>query len=172
VTRARKTAPVPAAEIVSEASSDLARLPAPTLAMRERILAACATNDIEALRIPIDWNELRPLFERSGARPAGADPIEVLMSLSFDRKGRESLRLAREVLTQPFVQITRGPVTLYEWPAFARRPAPPADEEASRALWSCVRFADLPRSNEEGRPHVTRLAIGADGVWHYFWNVG
>jgi hypothetical protein len=137
--------------------------------MRDKILAACATGDIEALRIPIDWNELRPMFQKGGAP---ADPIETLKALSFDRKGRESLAIARAVLAQPFVKITRGPVTLYEWPAYARHPAPPADEDAARALWRCVRFADLARSNEQGRPHVTRLAIAADGVWHYFWNVG
>jgi hypothetical protein len=165
VTRARKTAPP--AEAVSEPIFDVETLPAATRAMREKILAACATGDIEALRIPIDWNELRPMFQRGGAP---GDPIETLTALSFDRKGRESLALARAVLAQPFVRITRGPVTLYEWPAFARRPAPPADEDEARALWRCVRFADLARSNAEGRPHVTRLAIAADGVWHYFWS--
>nr|WP_255608876.1 hypothetical protein [Methylosinus sp. Sm6] len=148
--------------------TDLSLLSAATRAMREKILAACETGDIEALRIPIDWNELRPMFQRGGAP---ADPIETLKALSFDRKGRESLALASAVLAQPFVRIARGPVTLYEWPAYARHPAPPADEDAARALWSCVRFSDLARSNAEGRPHVTRLAIAADGVWHYFWSV-
>jgi hypothetical protein len=168
----RRSAPPPTAEIVSDAMVDLASLPVGVRAMRDKILSACEQNDIEALRIPIDWNELRPMFERGGPHAAGADPIEVLKDLSFDRKGREILSLLRAVLAQSFVQITRGPFILYEWPAYARRPAPPADEDAARALWSCVRFADLSRSNEEGRPHVMRLGIGADGVWHYFWNVG
>jgi hypothetical protein len=68
------------------------------------------------------------------------------------------------------VRIRRGPFESYEWPAHARMPAPPANEAESRALWACVRFADLGRSNSEGRPHVMRLGIGADGVWHYFWS--
>ncbi|MGE5387668.1 MAG: hypothetical protein ACM3NE_02165, partial [Hyphomicrobiales bacterium] len=71
---------------------------------------------------------------------------------------------------QPYVVITRGPVTLYEWPAFARQPSPPANEEDARARWSCVRFADLSRSNADGRPRVTRIGIASDGVWHYFWS--
>jgi hypothetical protein len=33
-----------------------------------------------------------------------------------------------------------------------------------------VRFADLSRSNADGRPRVTRIGIASDGVWHYFWS--
>jgi hypothetical protein len=163
-------------ETVSPPSRDLSLLPAPVAAIREKILAARARGrelgDIEPLRIPIDWNEARPLFERSGIHPAGTDPIEILKSLSFDGKGREILALVRAVLEQPYVRISRGPFVTYEWPAFARAQTPPANEEEARALWSCVRFADLARSNAEGKPHVMRLGIGADGVWHYFWSEG
>lgn len=166
----KKTASPPATEAVSEPIADLSTLPAPVRAIRDKVLAACDTGDIEALRVPIDWNEVRPMLERGARRPAGADPIATLQALSFDGKGRETLAVARAVLTQPFVQITRGPVTLYEWPAYARRPSPPADEDSARALWACVRFSDLARSNEEGAPHVMRIGVGADGVWHYFWN--
>ena len=63
-----------AVETISEPFRDLATLPAPVRALRDRILAACDTGDIEALRIPIDWNEVRPLFERGARRPAGAEP--------------------------------------------------------------------------------------------------
>jgi hypothetical protein len=159
-----------AVETISEPFRDLATLPAPVRALRDRILAACDTGDIEALRIPIDWNEVRPLFERGARRPAGADPIETLKALSFDRAGRETLSLARAVLTQPFVRVARGPFQSYEWPAYARRPTPPANEEEARALWACVRFSDLAASNAQGRPKVMRIGVGADGVWHYFWN--
>ena len=112
----------------------------------------------------------RPLFERGAKHPAGTDPIEVLKALSFDGKGREILALANAVLSQPYVRIKRGPFESYEWPAYARTLSPPGTDREWRALWACVRFADLGRSNAEGRPHVMRLGIGADGVWHYFWN--
>jgi hypothetical protein len=166
-THSRKPAP---GEIVSAPSSDLAILPPPVAKLREKILDACAKGDIEALRVPIDWNEVRPLFERGAKHPAGSDPIETLRSLSFDGKGQEILSLARAVLAQPFVKIKRGPFESYEWPAYARAPAAPAGENEWRALWRCVRFADLVRSNADGRPHVMRLGVGADGVWHYFWS--
>jgi hypothetical protein len=166
MTRSRKETP----DLVSEPSSDLAALPAPVAAIYAKIVAALEKNDVEALRIPIDWNEVRPLFAKGGTFRAGTDPVEILKAQSFDGKGREILTIARAVLAQPFVKVTRGPVTLYEWPAFARRPTPPASVAEARARWNCVRFADLPRSNAEGRPRPMRLAIASDGVWHYFWS--
>jgi hypothetical protein len=166
MTRAPRATP----DSVSQPIADLGALPAPVAALRAKILAALEKNDIEALRIPIDWNEVRPLFAKSGAFKAGTDPIDILKALSFDGKGRETLAIARAVLAQPFVRIARGPVTLYEWPAFARRPSPPASEEEAQARWACVRFADLERSNREGKPRPARIGVASDGVWHYFWS--
>jgi hypothetical protein len=155
-------------DLVSPPSRDLGALPAPVAAIREKILAACDKGELEALRIPIDWNETRPLFERGGKKhPAGTDPIAILRALSFDSRGFEILNVARAVLTQPFAKIQRGPVTLYEWPAFS---GPPLSEAEERAQWSCVRFFDFARAQELGRPLVTRMGFGADGVWHYFWS--
>ena len=170
--RRMNRARTPAGDIVSAPQSDLLRLPAPVTAIRDKILAALEKNDVEALRIPIDWNETRPLFAKSGTFAAGTDPIEILKALSFDGKGQETVRIARAVLAQPFVTIIRGPVTLCEWPAFARHSAPPATEEEARTRWSCVRFADLSRSNADGKPRATRIGIASDGVWHYFWSEG
>jgi hypothetical protein len=167
--RARPPAAAPV-ENISPPSADFAALPRPVAAIREKILAAAAKGDVEALRIPIDWNEVRPLFERGGKHPAGTDPIDILKSLSFDGKGREILTLVRAVLAQPYVKIVRGPFVLYEWPAFARAPAPRAGLDEAAAQWACVRFADLAVSNAEGRPRAMRLAIAEDGVWHYFWS--
>lgn len=166
MTRAKK----PAADVVSAPSTDLAALPAPVAAIRDKILAALDKNDVEALRIPIDWNEVRPLFAKSGTFKAGTDPIEILKTLSFDGKGRETLSILRKILAQPYVKITRGPVTIYEWPAFASKPDALANAEEAQTRWECVRFADLSRSNAEGKPRPARIGIASDGVWHYFWS--
>jgi hypothetical protein len=163
--------PTPAQQkpgIVSAPSRDLAALPAPVVAIRAKILEACAKGELEALRIPIDWNETRPMFQRSGGtRPASHDPIETLRTLSFDRKGIEILNVAQAALSQAYAKIERGPVTLYEWPAFA---SPPATPEEERGFWRCVRFYDYARPLPDGRPRITKLGFGADGVWHYFWS--
>jgi hypothetical protein len=160
----------PKSELVSAPSRDLAALPAPVAAIRAKILEACAKGELEALRIPIDWNETRPMFQRSGTkRPAGHDPIEALRALSFDRKGLETLNVAKAALSQPYAKIIRGPVTIYEWPAFGGPPTTVRDE---REFWRCVRFYDYARPLPDGRPRITRLGFGADGVWHYFWSEG
>jgi hypothetical protein len=155
-------------ETASKPIRDLSPLPSQVRAIRDKILAACDKGELEALRIPIDWNETRPMFERgAGKHPAGTDPILILRALSFDSRGFEILNLARAVLSQPYAKIQRGPVTIYEWPAFSGAPLSEAEE---RAQWSCVRYADLARSQEEGRPRVMRMGFGSDGVWHYFWS--
>ena len=151
-------------DAISPPSTDLAALPRPVAAIRDKILAACEKGDLEALRVPIDWNETRPLFAKG---PHGPDPIATLRALSFDSRGFEIINIARAVLAQPYAKIVRGPVTLYEFPAFA---GPPKTDAEERAQWSCVRFFDLARSIEQGRPRIMRMGFGSDGVWHYFWS--
>jgi hypothetical protein len=156
-------------DIVSAPSSD-ARLPPPRVAaMRAKILEACAKGDIEALRIPIDWNEMRPLFERGAKRPPGEDPVERLKALSFDGKGRETIDLLRTILRQPFVTVTKGPTTLYVWPSFAVAPLVDPTPEERQIMLACVRFVDLHGAEPNGKPAPMEIAIGADGTWHYFW---
>lgn len=163
-----KPAPRP---IVSEPRSDAGALPRPVAAIRQKILQACATRDIEALRIPIDWNEVRPLFERGAKRAPGEDPVERLKALSFDGKGQEILALLRNVLRQAFVVETRGKTQMYVWPAFALKPPADPSPDERQVMLACVRFADLGRSDATGRPPPMRVGVSSDGVWHYFWSV-
>lgn len=156
-------------ETVSAPMTDAAALPPPVAAMRQKILQACAKGDIEALRIPIDWNELRPLFERGARRPPGEDPVARLKALSADSAGQEILSLLRAVLRQAFVKVERGPTTLYVWPAFALRPPADPTPQEREIMLTCVRFADLSNPKADGKATPMELAIGADGVWHTFW---
>lgn len=137
--------------------------------MRARILAACRMGNIEALRVPIDRNEVRPLFDKSAGRAPGADPVATLKALSFDGDGRETLALLRAVLSQACVRERRGPVVVYIWPAFAVAPPESPSAEERGVMLTCLRFADLARLGT-GRPPFMRVGIGEDGVWHYFWN--
>ncbi len=158
-------------ETISDPITDPDLPPPPVVAMRRRILDACARRDIEALRIPIDSNEVRPMFERGARRPPGEDPIERLKALSFDGRGLEIIMLLHAVLRQSFVVVTSGPTRMFVWPAFALKPplTPTSDERLS--MLACVRFADLGRPNPGGSmPPPMRVGIGADGVWHYFWS--
>lgn len=156
--------------VVSAPIADLAALPERVTAMRQKILEACRKNDVEALRIPIDWNEVRPLFERGAARPPGADPIAVLKSLAFDADGYETLLLLRAVLRHACVRETIGRHTNYVWPAFAFHPPVEPTPDARARMAACVRFSDFVKNGGTAQP--MRVGIGADGVWHYFWAQG
>lgn len=156
-------------DIVSDPIGDPGLLPPPVAAMRRRLLDACGKNEIEALRIPIEWNEVKPLFERGARRPPGEDPVERLKALSADGKGYETLATLRAVLRRSYVTVKRGPTLLYVWPFFARRPlADPTPDERAIML-TCVRFDDLGSAAFDGAPAPMELAIGADGTWHWFW---
>jgi len=123
-------------------------LPAQVAAIRNKILWALE-NDLEALRIPIDWNEMRPLFAKSGSFRAGTDPIEILKAQSFDTKGYEILRILKNISLNLISKSPARPITLFEWPAFrAAQPNAFHPRKNSLKQWSCVRFADLKESEQ------------------------
>ena len=69
-------------------------LPAPVREMRDAILAAVQSGDIEDLRVAVEWNELRPHV----ADEAVDDPIAYWKRISGDGEGREVLAVLGEIL--------------------------------------------------------------------------
>ena len=118
-----------------------------------------------------------PALVTGAARRIGRALALEAASLGYDvaihcrEADADSASLAAEISTEPqaYAKIQRGPVTIYEWPAFA---SPPKTLDEERAFWSCVRFFDYARPLPDGRPRVTKLGFGEDGVWHYFWSEG
>ncbi len=161
--------PQPVADAISEPSSDLDALPPRVRALRDKILEAVSSGDIEALRPAIEWNETPPIFAR-GARPlAFSQLVEFLRTRSFDGKGAEILAILGAIFEQPYVRVRRGPVETYVWPAFAARQWPDPTPETRIAMYRCSRFANIRLTNDIGLPLIERVGIGADGTWHYFW---
>ncbi|MDP2356709.1 MAG: hypothetical protein Q8M31_11700 [Beijerinckiaceae bacterium] len=155
-------------ETTSAPSRDLAALPERVRAMRELILEAVESGDIEDLRRPIERNETLPIFATGAERPRTfADVVGFLKAQSFDAQSRETLAIIAAIFDQAYAKITRGPVVTYEWPAFAARSMGEAGDEERREMWRCVRFADFASSSDKA-PAIERIGIGADGTWHYF----
>ncbi len=155
-------------ETISPPTRDLAALPERVRAMRELILEAVESGDIEDLRRAIERNETLPIFATGPARPRSfAGAIDFLKAQSFDAHGRETLAIITAIFDQAYARISRGPVVTYEWPAFAARTLGEASEDERREMWRCVRFAGLASSLDK-TPPVERIGIGADGTWHYF----
>jgi hypothetical protein len=146
---------------------DVSKLPAPVRALRERILAAAKTGDIE---------QLKPIID-SGAHPPnlGADakedkdPIGYLKSISGDSEGREILAILTDVLSAGYVHVDVGtPQELYVWPYFARYPidqlTPPQLVELFRLLTS----SDYEEMKNFGAYLFFRVGIAPDGQWSEF----
>ena len=151
-------------ETIAAPSRDLAALPERVRAMRELILEAVESGDIEDMRRAVERNETLPIFATGAQRPRTfADVVEFLKTRSFDGQGRETLAIIAAIFDQPYAKITRGPVVTYEWPAFGKAPS----DDERREMWRCMRFASLASSPDK-TPPIERIGIGADGTWHYF----
>ena len=166
-------------------TSSTSALPLPVLEMREAILAAARSGDIEELRVPMQWNELPPEIDApaageampqspGAAAPAGAaagkaDPIAQLRRASADGLGHEVLGALAAILEADPAVVPHGRDVenskLYVWPGFAIRTLSPASPE-DRALVERVSPADTEPSLKAGKYLGWRIVIGADGTWH------
>src|SRR4029079_11336569 len=85
----------------------------------QRVFAASHSGTIEDLRVPLDWNELKP----ETAAPAGEDPIAYWKKTSGDGNGREILAVLADTLPMraaelPFGQDLENNI-IYVWPYLA-----------------------------------------------------
>ena len=140
--------------------------------MRDKILEAAETRDLNALRAAIERNETLPLFGASGDRPKSfATVIDFLKALSFDGEGVEILTLLESVLSAPFVKATQGVHVSWVWPADGLAPLPPesaGSQDTALMRWRYIAFADATAGKSEANAMIQRLAIGDDGTWHAF----
>lgn len=167
----KKPAPAPRKpqEKVEGPFSDTGLLPPRVDAMREKILEACTTGNIENLRPAIERNEVMPLFGKAGDRPKSfATVLEFLRQRSFDGKGRETLALLEAALTSDFAKVLRGQHLTYVWPSLALLPLKEVDTETRLAMLRCIAFSDLAMVDGKSPPPFQRVEIGEDGTWHAF----
>jgi hypothetical protein len=136
--------------------------------MREAILAAAHSGRIEELKVPLDWNELKPDL---GA-PQGADLIAYLKKLSGDGEGREILAILANILEMKPAAVPLGKDiennTIYVWPylAEAKLDALTPAEEVDLLRLVSPEKAKAMRAAKKWT--WWRLSIGADGTWHSF----
>ena len=158
---ATKPAPVSPA---SQVSFDPEALPAPVRAMREAILEAARTGQIEALRVPLELNELRPSI---GANP-GEDPIAYWRTASEDGQGLTILARLVDLLSSGYARKGQGKEALYIWPSFAEQPLDRLTRAQLVDLYRLHTPDEVRTMLAAGRYTGYRLSIGADGVWHFF----
>lgn len=162
----RKQQARPAADL--EISYGTAKLPAPVAEMREAILAAVRSGNIEELRHAFELNELKPEL---GPEPVG-DPVAYWKKISGDGEGREILAVLAELLDAGYVTLPLGRDLennrIYVWPYFAEVPLAKLTPAQQVELLRLVPPAAAKEMMGAGKYTYWRLAIGADGTWHSF----
>jgi len=141
-------------------------LPRPVLDMREAMLAAIESGDIEELRHAYDLYELKPDL----GTPPKSDPVAHWKRISGDGQGREVLAALSLILEAGYVVLPLGPDLennrLYVWPYLAEWPRGRLTPRQEVELLRLVPPNTAREMKEKGKYTHWRLVIGADGTWH------
>ncbi len=171
VADAGKSASQPAVtvpEVARPKQIDLDELPIPVQEMRDAILVAVESGDIDELRTAIEWNELRPEFQV----PREEDPIEFWRKTSKDGKGAEILEILGKLLEAGPASLPIGRDfennAVYVWPYLSEVAAKSLSEDDKTELAKLMPKETVEDFTKSGKWPWYRLAIGADGTWHIF----
>lgn len=144
---------------------DVSKLPPQVQRMRQAILRAAMSGDIEALRLPIDMNELPPVFGKERT----ADPIAYLKSISADGNGREMLAILFNLLTTGYAIKDAGTKNeMIVWPYHAAIPLGALTPGQEVEIYRFLPPARVKEMAAAGKYSFYSVGIGPDGVWHYF----
>ncbi len=159
------TGTIPPPQGPPEAITDLAKLPPAVAHMRERILAAARTGQLEAVLAVMQSSETMPIFSLDGDRV----PIAYWRRNYPDSGGVEILAILTEILETGFVHVDQGtPEEMYVWPYFARAPLKTLTPEQKVDLFKIVTGGDYKDMLNAGTYNFFRLGIGQDGAWRFF----
>lgn len=132
--------------------------------MRQRLLEAARTGEVDNLQAAIEVNELPPAFVR-GPR---VEPLAYLKARDADG-GRETLAMLVTMLLLPYARINAGtPQEMYVWPYVAALDPRTLTSEQKVDAYRVVPASQFRESVARGRYVHHRVGIGPDGTWHYF----
>ncbi len=145
---------------------NLDRLPEPVRRMRDLIVEAARSGDIEKLRPLIGPGEGGTQLSFGAT---GEDPIAFLKTLSGDAEGQEILAIMEEVLSAGYVKLDPGtPNELYVWPYFFGIPLDRLDARQRVELFKIVTAGDYEDMKAFGTYIFYRIGITPEGRWAFF----
>lgn len=151
---------------VPEVIYDLSQLPGPTRRMRELILEATKSGDIEKLRPLLGMGDGATTLSFGGAE---GDLIAFLKQQSGDGEGHEILAILEEVLEAGFVHLDAGkPEELYVWPYFVGVPIEKLTPPQRVELFRIVTAGDYEDMKNYGAYIFYRVGITPEGRWMFF----
>ena len=146
---------------------DITKAPEPVRRMRELMVEAAASGDIERLRALMNPgpNQTQVLLETDD----NTDPVAALKQLSGDEEGMEILAILIDILSTGFVHVDAGtPDEVYVWPYFAEKPLAMLTPPEKVELLRIVTAGDVAEMQELGNYNFFRLGIRPDGRWKFF----
>jgi hypothetical protein len=144
---------------------DITKLPPSVQRMRQAILQAAASGDIAQLRLPIDMNEIPPVFGKGKV----ADPIAYFKAASGDGNGREILALLYSLLTTGYAIANPGTKDeMIVWPYHALMAPSSLTPGQEVELYRFLPPARFKEMLARGKYSFYSIGIARDGVWHYF----
>lgn len=145
---------------------DINKAPEPVRKMREQIVEAAASGDLERLR-PLMGTGADQTQVTVG-EPTD-DPIGTLKDLSGDPDGDEILAIMLDVISTGFVHVGQGtPDEMYIWPYFAEKDLKSLTPPERVELLRIVTAGDLSDMQEFGGYNFYRVGISPDGKWKFF----
>ncbi|MBB3453835.1 hypothetical protein FHT86_002091 [Rhizobium sp. BK313] len=147
---------------------DISKVPEPVRKLREEIVEAAASGDLE---------RLRPLMNVGGglnqtqvtADDPGEDPIKTLHDLSGDPDGIEILSILLDIMSTGFAHVGQGTSDeMYVWPYFAEKDIKTLTTPEKVDLMRIVTAGDFSDMQEFGGYNFYRVGITPDGKWKFF----
>lgn len=153
-------------EPLPEILTDLEAIPFPVRKMRELLLAAAYSGDIEKLRPYIGYGDDVTMLSLGGL---DEDPIQFLKTVSGDPEGQEILAILTEILEAPFVHQDAGTEReLYVWPYFYAYPFQKLTPEQRVGLFRIITYGDYEEMASFGGYIFYRVGITPEGRWRFF----
>ncbi|MFK3778641.1 hypothetical protein [Agrobacterium sp. NPDC089420] len=154
-----------APEMSVEIEHDISKAPEAVRKLRQQIIDAAASGDIEKLRPFIAGGENQ--FRIDGND--GEDPIAALKSYSGDPDGLEVLAIIIDLLSTGYAHIDAGtPDEAYVFPYFAGKPLNTLTPPEKVELLRIITAGDLADMQEYGNYSFYRIGISPDGKWKFF----
>lgn len=145
---------------------DTSTLPAPVLKMRQALVEAAASGDIERLRPLLGTG--KDATEIAVGETAG-DPVNTLKELAGDNDGVEILSSMLNIMATGFVHVSVGtPDEAYVWPYFAAKPLNELTPPEKVELMRIVTAGDYQDMVDFGSYNFYRIGISPDGKWKFF----
>lgn len=155
-----------AAEATPEILYDLALLPEPVRRLRELIMEACLSGDIERLRPLIGTGKTATQLSFGDV---GGDPVSFLRELSGDEEGHEILAILYEVFSAGYVHLSEGTEEeIYVWPYFFAVPLDALTAPQRVELFKIVTAGDYEDMKNYGAYIFYRAGISPEGRWQFF----